>query len=347
VDATITTVIPTYQRPRLLERAIKSVLAQTYSQIRVCVYDNASEDETKETVEKLERGDPRVQYFRHSTNIGVIKNFIQGVERVATPFFSILSDDDILLPGFYEAAMAGFRKHPEAMISVLATLQVDERGRVVGAPILQWEPGLYVPPSGFLAMLDKLHPEWTSVVFRREVAAECGGLDEATGAAFDLDYLLRIAGSSPIAVSTEIGAVFVTHTQGLSSSAQVGNTWPCYPKMIENQINIPDLTPQTRTYAREVLERRLRRRLVVTTGLGSIVRKNWADARGAAYLLRDKAGLPRMAAILLAMTWSAEHFPPAHKAILVAHRLKEFMRRFKQRSLQRRYAALAQLARTL
>lgn len=42
----ITAVIPTYRRPRLLRRAIKSVLAQTYPHFQVCVYDNASGDET-------------------------------------------------------------------------------------------------------------------------------------------------------------------------------------------------------------------------------------------------------------------------------------------------------------
>lgn len=42
----ITTIIPTYRRPRLLRRAIRSVLNQTYPHFQVCVYDNASGDET-------------------------------------------------------------------------------------------------------------------------------------------------------------------------------------------------------------------------------------------------------------------------------------------------------------
>ena len=42
----ITTIIPTYQRPQLLRCAIQSVLDQTYANFQVCVYDNASGDET-------------------------------------------------------------------------------------------------------------------------------------------------------------------------------------------------------------------------------------------------------------------------------------------------------------
>lgn len=59
-------IIPTYRRPQLLRRAIKSVLNQTYLYIRVCVYDNASNDETADIVANLEKEDPRVSYYCHS-----------------------------------------------------------------------------------------------------------------------------------------------------------------------------------------------------------------------------------------------------------------------------------------
>jgi len=68
----ITTVIPTYRRPRLLKRAILSALGQTYRNIQVCVYDNASGDETAEVVAGIANGDRRVKYYCHPTNIGMM-----------------------------------------------------------------------------------------------------------------------------------------------------------------------------------------------------------------------------------------------------------------------------------
>ena len=59
----ITTIIPTYRRPKLLRRAILSVLNQTYTNIQVCVFDNASGDETALVVAELARMDNRVKYF--------------------------------------------------------------------------------------------------------------------------------------------------------------------------------------------------------------------------------------------------------------------------------------------
>src|SRR5437016_10001362 len=97
----IATIIPTYRRPKLLQRAIRSVLNQTYPHVQIRVYDNSSGDETASVVAELAKKDPRVKYHCHSQNIGSFKNFEYGLKQVDTEWFSILSDDDLILPEFY------------------------------------------------------------------------------------------------------------------------------------------------------------------------------------------------------------------------------------------------------
>ena len=123
----ITTIIPTYRRPIFLRRAIKSVLEQKNASFQVCVYDNCSEDETEANVRELAKNDERVLYYRHSKNIGGLANFLHGMSRIETDFFSFLSDDDYLLPGFYQRALAALDRHPEAMCWAGITLNVDEK----------------------------------------------------------------------------------------------------------------------------------------------------------------------------------------------------------------------------
>jgi glycosyltransferase involved in cell wall biosynthesis len=53
VTAQITTIIPTFMRPQLLGRAIRSVLGQSYPHFEVHVYDNASGDETPQSLRSL------------------------------------------------------------------------------------------------------------------------------------------------------------------------------------------------------------------------------------------------------------------------------------------------------
>ncbi len=56
----ITTIITTYRRPQLLKRALQSVLNQTYPNFQVCIYDNASCDETDAIVDSFAKKDPRI-----------------------------------------------------------------------------------------------------------------------------------------------------------------------------------------------------------------------------------------------------------------------------------------------
>jgi len=111
----ITTVIPTYRRPRLLQRAILSALEQEGASVRVRVCDNASGDETGAVVAALALKHPQLEYHCHPDNIGGLANFEFGVRNLETPFFSLLSDDDYLLPGFYRRALAGLAANPQAM----------------------------------------------------------------------------------------------------------------------------------------------------------------------------------------------------------------------------------------
>ena len=107
----VTALIPTYKRPKLLRRAILSVLNQTHSNLQISVFDNASGDTTEKMVSQLKKNDTRIFYHCHSTNIGALQNFKYAFESVNTPYFSVLSDDDVLAPDFYTNAIEILKSH--------------------------------------------------------------------------------------------------------------------------------------------------------------------------------------------------------------------------------------------
>jgi glycosyltransferase involved in cell wall biosynthesis len=114
----ITTIIPTFRRPALLSRAIKSVLDQSCPQFEVLVCDNNSGDETQEVVAELTGKDDRVTYHCHRENIGFVRNFNFGLSQIKTPYFNLLSDDDLLLPHFFEMAVRALEVNPLAAVFV-------------------------------------------------------------------------------------------------------------------------------------------------------------------------------------------------------------------------------------
>ena len=92
----VTVGIPTYNRSRLLRRAIDSVLAQSHRDFTLIVSDNASGDDTAEVVGTY--SDPRVVYRPLAENIGRPGNFNRIVELAETEFVVMLGDDDELQP---------------------------------------------------------------------------------------------------------------------------------------------------------------------------------------------------------------------------------------------------------
>ena len=92
----VSVVIPTYNRARDLERALKSVLAQTYPHWEVLVVDNHSTDDTEDVVTRCK--DPRMKVFK-THNQGVIaasRNL--GIRQACGEYVAFLDSDDSWSP---------------------------------------------------------------------------------------------------------------------------------------------------------------------------------------------------------------------------------------------------------
>ncbi|MBS0615255.1 MAG: glycosyltransferase family 2 protein [Verrucomicrobia bacterium] len=231
----ITTIIPTFRRPHMLRRAIQSVLSQTFPHFQVCVYDNASGDETAAFVSELAQQDPRVKYHCHPENIGAVANFQYGLSHVETPYFSFLSDDDYLLPKFFETLMEKLQQHPEAFFAVGAVMHVNEKGDVlhVHQPS-DPKRSLWTPPEGLYEMVSS-NINWAGILFRKEVIEKIGKLDP-TLKIIDADYVLRAASQCPFAASNVPCAVFTQHSASYSSSAGLKLIWPGWLQVMEKLV---------------------------------------------------------------------------------------------------------------
>ena len=305
LNAAITTIIPTFQRPQLLQRAIRSVQRQTFGAFIVRVCDNASADESASVVAAMAAADPRIEYQRRPVHVGVAANFAAGLTDVATPFFSFLSDDDVLLPSFYETALDAFARHPSAMMFAGATLELDVDGGLRNISLTRWpREGLYEPPETLFRMLDNQYPTWTGVVFRRELLERVGGLDERAASAMDLDYELRVAAHHPIVVSFQPCAAWLVHGGSIygNESADVVNSFECAIEKIERDGGIDE---GTRTVVASRLKAEVPRKLFEVS-VKAQIRGDYAASREAALMLRDRFGRGGVSRTLMIMCGLSE-----------------------------------------
>lgn len=88
----ISVVLPTFNRARTLPRAIRSVLAQTLTDLELIVIDDGSSDDTAAVVAAID--DPRLRYLPLPRNGGVSAARNAGVEAARASWVAFQDSDD-------------------------------------------------------------------------------------------------------------------------------------------------------------------------------------------------------------------------------------------------------------
>jgi hypothetical protein len=102
--------LPTRNGASLLEGCVRSVLDQPYEDMELIVSNNASEDGTAEILERF-AGDPRLRVLRQDTALAVTDNWNACLEVSSGERLTLIGDDDLLLPGYFERADALLERH--------------------------------------------------------------------------------------------------------------------------------------------------------------------------------------------------------------------------------------------
>lgn len=117
----VTVVIPTHGRADLTDRAVKSVLAQTYPAIELVVVDDASPVPYVAAAGELPRG-VSVRTLRLESNGGPGVAREAGRRLAAGEYISYLDSDDFWAPRFLEVLVSALRSAPGAGMAYSACL---------------------------------------------------------------------------------------------------------------------------------------------------------------------------------------------------------------------------------
>ena len=105
----LTIAIPTFNRARQLEKRLEEIGQQWTEEIAVCIFDNASTDDTPQVVTRFAGRFP-LRYQRIPVNSGALRNVIRCFEEPDTEWLWPLSDDDGLAEDTLSAALTQIRE---------------------------------------------------------------------------------------------------------------------------------------------------------------------------------------------------------------------------------------------
>jgi hypothetical protein len=114
-----------------LHEALNSLLHQRFHDFIVCVYDNASTDDTREIVLRYMARDSRIQYCPHESDIGPLHNFITAAEKADTEFFCWATHDDLHHPDFLSALVELLDQFPSAALACCAVRNMNPDGTLL------------------------------------------------------------------------------------------------------------------------------------------------------------------------------------------------------------------------
>src|SRR5262249_8241747 len=127
-------IIPTYNRARLVPRAVRSALAQTTAEDEVIVADDGSIDNTAEALVEFR---DRVRHLRlpHGGE-GATRN--RGVAHATRPLVAFLDSDDEWLPGKLKLQRAFLERRPDVLFCFSNFRVCLPDGQTLHNFIVQW-----------------------------------------------------------------------------------------------------------------------------------------------------------------------------------------------------------------
>jgi glycosyltransferase involved in cell wall biosynthesis len=183
----ISVVIPSYNRPALTDRAVRSVLAQTWTDLEIVVVDDASKPDQVYSPESAH--DPRVRLVRHAVNQRVSAARNTGVQESRGRLVAFLDSDDYWLPHKLASQMSVFEQQPDPeKILVYSTYYWEQNGSWLALPARPLRTGQSIGEYYFLEYGDIHTSTWLAA---RNLYARFPFTSELTQSE-DWDLLLQL-----------------------------------------------------------------------------------------------------------------------------------------------------------
>lgn len=127
----VSIITPAYNCAKFIEDTVACVIKQTYPNWEMLIVDDCSTDNTREVIEEIMRGEPRVKYLALEKNSGAAVARTRGMQEAEGEYIAFLDSDDIWLPEKLEKQIAFMQSNGYAF-TCTSYEQVDENGKPLG-----------------------------------------------------------------------------------------------------------------------------------------------------------------------------------------------------------------------
>lgn len=183
----VTAIVPTCNRPVLLERALRSISAQELAPVEIIVVDDAGGDAGDVTGRVLQRSGLRgVRVIANTHGKGASGARNTGAALATGELLAFLDDDDEWLPSYLAEAVCTFTSRELDVVCTDLLCTFDD-----GVDRLAKSAPDHLAPELFLTRNPGLGG--SNLIIRRTLYRDIGGFDESLPSCNDLDFGLRLS----------------------------------------------------------------------------------------------------------------------------------------------------------
>ncbi len=243
----ISVIIPVFNRPQMVQRALRSVLEQTEPPLEIIVIDDGSTDETPSVLNTFV---PQVQIIRQP-NKGVSAARNAGILQARGDWIALLDSDDQWLPNKLQLAREFVTAHPQIRIFQTEEIWIRHGKRVNPRKKHQKHGGWIFKQSLPLCIVSP-----SAVVIHKSVFETVGLFDETFPVCEDYDLWLRVSRFFEIGLDTRPGIIkYGGHDDQLSKKYWGMDLYRV--KAIEKHVNDSTLPLELKLAALEELLKKL------------------------------------------------------------------------------------------
>lgn len=220
--------IPTYNRPEMLTRALRSVTTTPVAlqpHTELIVSDNST-DKRSEFVytQWTSEWQGPTTYRRNLDSPGMVGNFNRCIETASGRFVLILHDDDYLRPGAVSDLHAALSATSDERALLFGVCVVDNSGRKLRSQT--YRSRRHLPPAAAVrrVLRHSSFVRFPAIVVRRDAYLEAGGFDAYFGGQTDFDMWTRLFARHGVQCEPSVTACYVVHEEGDTSGVFVAET---------------------------------------------------------------------------------------------------------------------------
>ena len=214
----VSIIVRTKDRPKLLQRALQSIGAQTYRPLEAIVVNDGGCDLDQEDLKKT-LGDVSLNYIRLETSTGRAHAGNVGIENASGEYLGFLDDDDELYP--QHVAILRSRLEGAASSVAYSSVELIEKGYDdQGESVVETKPVIFSKNFSLPDLLFGNYIPFNALLFRSALVKSLE-LDESFDLYEDWDLLLRCAEINEFNFTDTITAKY--YVWGDSQIAQTGD----------------------------------------------------------------------------------------------------------------------------